>query len=291
MARSLDLVAGWPVDQAAAIVCAGDRRLDSTGPIDARFRLASISKPMAAWAMLIAVEEGIVDLDAPYAPADSTRTLRHLLAHAAGFGFESAEPIVKAERKRIYSNTGIEVAARLIESASGMAFADYLRDAVFLPLGMHGSELDGSPAHQVWSTADDVARFAAEVVAPTLLSAPTAADAISPQYPTLGGIVPGVGRFETSPWGLGFEIRGDKQPHWTGARNSRDTYGHFGGSGTMMWTDPGATVDGVPLTLIALTDRRYDEWADSALGVWPELGDAVIEEFADPGRQSVGVLR
>ncbi len=291
MARSLDLVAGWPVDRVAAVVCAGSRRLDAVGPTDAPFRLASISKPMAAWAMLVAVEEGIVALDDPYDPADPTRTLRHLLAHAAGYGFDSAEPIVRAERKRIYSNTGIEVAARLVESASGMPFADYLRDAVFAPLGMERTRLDGSPAHQVWSTADDVARFAAEVVSPALLSAPTAADAISPQYPTLGGIVPGVGRFETSPWGLGFEIRGDKQPHWTGARNSRATYGHFGGSGTLMWTDPGATVDGVPLTLIALTDRRFDEWADTALRVWPEVADAVIEEFADPARQPVGVLR
>ena len=49
----------------------------------------------------------------------------------------------------------------------------------------------------------------------------------------------------------------------------------------MMWTDPGSTVDGVPLTLIALTDRRFDEWAETALLVWPELSDAVLSEFAD----------
>jgi len=280
MARALDLVASWPVPHAAAVVCAGERRLDQIGEVDRVFRLASISKPMAAWAVLVAVEEGIVELDTPYDPADPSRTLRHLLAHAAGYGFDSAAPIVGPERKRIYSNTGIEIAASLVEQAADMPFAEYLAAAVFEPLGMNSSELVGSPAHQVMSTATDVARFAAEVVSPTLLAPSTAADAIRPHYPTLGGIVPGVGRFEASPWGLGFEIRGQKQPHWTGARNSPGTFGHFGGSGTMMWTDPAALVDGTPLTLIALTDRPFDDWASEALKVWPELSDAVLDEFA-----------
>lgn len=279
MARALDLVASWPVPHAAAIVCSGAHRLDQTGDVDRVFRLASISKPMAAWAILVAVEEGIVELDTPHDPSDPSRTLRHLLAHAAGYGFDSAAPIVAPERKRIYSNTGIKVAAALVEQAADMPFADYLAAAVFEPLGMASSELVGSPAHQVMSTADDVARFAAEVVSPTLLDPSTAADAIRPHYPTLGGIVPGVGRFDASPWGLGFEIRGQKQPHWTGARNSPGTFGHFGGSGTMMWTDPAASVDGTPLTLIALTDRPFDEWASEALQRWPELSDAVLAEF------------
>lgn len=283
MSRPLDALRSWPVPTATAVVCAGPTRLDSFGPTDQRFRLASISKPMTAWAILVAVEEGIVALDEPYDSADPARTLRHLLAHAAGYGFDSAAPIVAPERKRIYSNTGIEVAAQLVERAAEMTFADYLAAAVFEPLGMLASELRGSPAHGVWSTADDVARFAAEVVAPTLLSPGTAAEATRPHYPTLGGIVPGVGRFEASPWGLGFEIRGEKQPHWTGARNSPDTFGHFGGSGTMMWTDPRAVVDRAPLTLIALTDRPFDEWAADALRVWPELSDAVLAEFVGVG--------
>ncbi len=281
MARSLALVGDWPVEHVGAIVCAGSRRLDTVGQVDRRFRLASISKPIAAWAILVAVEEGIVALDEPYHEDDPTRTLRHLLAHAAGFGFESPAPIVAAERKRIYSNTGIELAAQLVERAADMPFAEYLDEAVFQPLGMATSHLDGSPAHQVWSTADDLARFTAEVVAPALITPDNAAAAVRPHYPDLGGIVPGVGRFETSPWGLGFEIRGTKQPHWTGAHNSGSTFGHFGGAGTMMWTDPAATVDGTPITLIALTDRRFDDWAETALRVWPELSDAVLSEFAD----------
>jgi CubicO group peptidase (beta-lactamase class C family) len=109
-------------------------------------------------------------------------------------------------------------------------------------------------------------------VTPTLLDGPTVADAIRPQYPSLSGIVPGVGRYDRCPWGLGFEIRGDKTPHWTGRHNAASAHGHFGGAGTMFWIDPQADV-----ALIALTDRDFDSWA---LEAWPTLSDAVIDEFA-----------
>ena len=41
----------------------------------------------------------------------------------------------------------------------------------------------------------------------------------------------------------------------------------------MMWVDP--TIDA---GLVALTDRRFDEWRDEALVQWPELSDAVVAE-------------
>jgi CubicO group peptidase (beta-lactamase class C family) len=83
-----------------------------------------------------------------------------------------------------------------------------------------------------------------------------------------------VGRYEQCPWGLGFEVRGTKQPHWTGTTNSPRTHGHFGGSGTMFWIDPDRD-----LALVALADRDFDQWATSALAAWPELSDAVIAEY------------
>ncbi len=178
-------------------------------------------------------------------------------------------------RKRIYSNTGIEVAADHVATAAEMPFEDYLRLGVFAPLGLHDTELRGSPAHGGWSSVADLAAFAAEVRSPTLVSAAMAVDAVRPHFGDLGGIVPGVGRFTTCPWGLGFEVRGDKTPHWTGRTNSAATFGHFGGAGTMMWLDPAHDV-----SLIALTDRRFDQWAAEALVLWPELSDATLAEFA-----------
>jgi len=240
----------------------------SRGDRTASFRLASISKMMTAWAVLIAVEEGITSLDAPVAPA----TVRHLLAHASGFGFDGDKPLMAPGRKRIYSNTGIETVARHVADRSGMPFADYLREAVFVPLGMSGSELRGSPAYNVFSTLDDTAAFVAELMRPRLVSPETAREATTVQFAELGGVIPGLGSYSPNPWGLGIEIRGDKSPHWTGTRNSPSTFGHFGGSGTMAWVDPE-----LDLAVVALTNRDFDEWSADALRLWPEFSDAAID--------------
>ena len=270
--RALELVSTWPVPHAAAAVVSDDGEvLGRTGDRTHRVRLASLTKPLTAWATLVAVEEGIVTLTDPV--GQSGCTLRHLLAHAGGYPFEGAEPVVAPERRRIYSNTGIELAAAHVGRAASMPFADYLAEAVLTPLGMVTCALQGSPAHAAWATVDDVVRFLAEVQRPTLLDPATAAEAVRQQWPALAGIVPGVGRFDPCPWGLGFEIRGDKHPHWTGRTNGAATYGHFGGAGTMMWADPEARC-----ALVALTDRPFDDWSIEALRLWPELSDAVVAE-------------
>lgn len=276
LADQLTLVETWPVENVAAAVVIDGALMAARGPTARSFRLASIAKTITAWAALIAVEEGIIDLDTAVAPDVNPATLRHLLSHAGGYPFDGPDPIVSIERKRIYSNTGIEVAARAVSAAADMPFEEYLRFGVLEPLGMASTELRGSPAHAMWSNVDDLTKFMAEVMAPTLLSRDMAASAIRPHFPSLGGIVPGVGRFDTCPWGMGFEVRGDKSPHWTGSRNSAAAVGHFGGSGTVMWIDEVAVPDHT-IGLVALTDRPFDEWSTEALRLWPQLSDAVLE--------------
>jgi len=222
---------------------------------------------MTAWAVLVAVEEGVTGLDEAAGPA----TVRQLLAHASGFGFDGDKPLMAPGRRRIYSNTGIETVARHVADRAGMPFDEYLREAVFSPLGMNSSELRGSPAYSVFSTLADTCLFIAELMHPSLITAQTANEATTVQFPDLGGVVPGLGSFTPNPWGLGIEIRGDKSPHWTGTKNSPRTFGHFGGSGTMTWVDPN-----IDVALVALTDRAFDEWADDALRLWPEISDATI---------------
>jgi len=272
--QALHLVTSWPVDHVSAAVVLPDRT-ERIGDSERVHRLASLSKPMSAWAIMVGVEEGIVFLDAPMAPefAPPDATLRHLLAHAAGYPFDGAQPIAGVGRKRIYSNTGIEHAAGAVAAASGMPFADYLREAVFEPLAMSTAQLRGSPAHAVWSSADDAAAFVAEMLQPRLLAPETVTEITRPQFADLSGIVPDVGRFDPCPWGLGVEILGDKSPHWMGRANSPATFGHFGGAGTMMWADPTARVG-----VVALTDRPFDEWRDNALRSWQEFSDAVLAE-------------
>lgn len=277
---ALDLTTRWPVEHVSAAVLSAGTIVATIGDLDRVQRLASISKPMTAWATLVAVEEGIVELDQPVGQPGCT--VRHLLAHAGGYPFDGPDPIARPETTRMYSNTGIELVADAVERASAMAFADYLHEALFVPLDMNDTALRGSPAHGVHSNLADTCRFVAEVMRPSLIHVTSAADAERIHYPTLAGIVPGVGRYEQCPWGLGFEVRGTKTPHWTGTTNSPRTFGHFGGSGTMFWIDPDRD-----LALVALADRDFDQWASTALTVWPELSDAVIAEYGDEAGASV----
>ncbi len=241
-----------------------ERRGDATF----EYRLASLSKMITAWVTLVACEEGTVSLDDAVGPT----TLRHLLAHAGGYGFDGSTPIMGPGKKRIYSNTGIEMAAAHVARCADMEFATYMREAVFEPLNMKASALRGSPAFAVFSTLDDTCRFVAELMRPSLVSEATARDAVTVQFPDLSGVVPGLGSFRPCPWGLGIEIRGDKSPHWTGSHNSPRTFGHFGGSGTMAWVDPE-----IDVALVALTDRDFDSWAAEALVAWSTLSDIVID--------------
>ncbi len=269
--NSLRGVQHWPVDAAAvAVVDASGAATGSYGPQDRPFRLASVTKLLSTYAVLLAVEEGAVDWGQPAGPPGST--VRHLLAHASGLAFDSAQVSAIPGKKRIYSNTGFEVLADTVAAASGIRFPDYLAEGVLRPLGMATSRLEGSAAHGAVSTCADLTRFAAELQAPTLLAPQTLAEAIRVAYPSLDGLLPGFGMRRPNDWGLGFELRDHKSPHWTGSRNSPETFGHFGRSGTFLWVDPIAGA-----ACIALTDRDFDQWARDA---WPGFSDGVLAELA-----------
>lgn len=281
MSAALERTATWPVGAVAAAIVVvptdGEPEVHTAGDTARPFRLASIAKVLTAWATLVAVEEGSIALDTPVGQPGCT--LRHLLGHAGGYAFDGHAPVAPPGRRRIYSNTGIELAAAAVAEATDMPFATYLGEALFEPLGMRSSTLRGSPAHGVWSTADDLVRFSLEVIRPTLLSPATVATATSPVFAHLAGIVPGIGRFDPCPWGLGVEIHGSKHPHWMGTTNSPAAFGHFGGSGTMWWVDP-AALPATTVACLALTDRDFDEWAPTALVEWPLLSDTVLREAA-----------
>jgi CubicO group peptidase (beta-lactamase class C family) len=273
MSSPLDALDDWPVDTAAAAVIGPSGVLATYGPTAHEFRLASVTKPLAALALLVAVEEEAIGLDDPADPALLPgATLRHLLAHASGVAPERPLRSFGPGERRVYSNVGIELAAGLLESATDIAFDRYLDEAVLRPLRMTHTSLPGSAARDGVSTVADLALVAHELLAPTgLLSAPTLADLARVQYPGLRGVLPGYGPQDPNDWGLGFEIRAAKSPHWTGSANSPSTYGHFGQSGTMLWIDPAAQ-----LALVALADRDFAEWAMTG---WPALSDAVLAAY------------
>lgn len=275
---ALDLIADWPVEHAAAAIVTGAGDTTTCGDVDRVFRLASVTKLLSAYAGLLAVQEGIVELDDPAGPPDST--VRHLLAHASGLAFDEEVVQARPGTRRIYSNAGYAVFGRVVEAASGFGFGDYLAEAVLQPLGMGDSALHGPAGHGAVSSVGDLARFAGELLRPRLLENEILSAATTVQFPGLAGVLPGYGRQAPNDWGLGFEIRDGKHPHWTGADNSVGTFGHFGASGTFLWADPARD-----LALIVLTDRDFGDWCKP---LWPVLSDGVLEEFtgfaARPGQ-------
>lgn len=63
------MIENWPVPTAAAAVVRADGTVvGSHGPTAHRFPLASVTKPIAAYAALVAFEEGAVELDEPATP-------------------------------------------------------------------------------------------------------------------------------------------------------------------------------------------------------------------------------
>lgn len=267
---SLDLVATWPVETVAtAVVSESGDIVDARGDLTRVFPLASVSKPLTAFAALIAIEEGVFSLDDAAGPTGST--VRHLLAHTSGLDFSDDSVRAEPGTRRIYSNRGFEVLAETLAERADIPFSEYLSEAVLEPLGMTDTVLQGSPAAGIASSVADLARFAAELLRPRLIATETLVEATTTTFPGLAGVLPSFGNQKPNDWGLGFELRDGKTPHWTGSTSSPRTFGHFGQSGTFLWVDPDASA-----ACIALTDRPFGTWAAE---VWPPFTDAVLADL------------
>ena len=288
---ALRAVEGWPAEHVAVGLVSVGGPVAVVGDATREYRWASVTKPVTALACLVAAEEGTIDLDDPAGPPGST--FRHLLAHASGLppGLEAppakpsapgrnpgappaplrgASPIARPGERRIYSDHGFDVLGAALAEQAEMDFGEYLDAAVLQPLGL-GARFEGRPGSGLHGALDDLLAVGRELVAPTLISPETLAEATSVAFPGLTGVLPGFGRQEPNDWGLGFELRDRKSPHWTGFRNSERTFGHFGRSGTFLWVDPDAGV-----ALCCLTDLQFGDWAAEA---WPKLSDAVLSEL------------
>ena len=267
----------WPVRHGGAALQTAsgveERWVDGTDH-GAWWPVASVTKLLTTMAALAAVEAGHLDLDQK---VDSEgATVRHLLAHASGLpqadGSGRRRP---PGQRRIYSNAGFRLLGEVVADSVGTAFETWLRASVLDPLGMRSTRLaerngiESDPAAGAVATLGDLvllARCLLDRGAP-LIGAELFAEATRVQYPGLAGLVPGVGRFDPCDWGLGFELRDDKRPHWMGERRSPAAFGHFGASGCFVWVDPEAE-----LAVAAVTDRPFDDgrWA---MATWPAWSD------------------
>ncbi|WP_157245086.1 serine hydrolase domain-containing protein [Nonomuraea typhae] len=138
---------------------------------ETRIPVASMTKPFTATAVLALVERGLVDLDAPvvaYLPgfrvadpaATAAVTVRHLLTHLSGWlgdepglvggrgegalaeqvaAFATLPQILPPGTAFSYSNTGLDVAGRLVEVVSGRGYEAFVEEEILAPLGMTDS--------------------------------------------------------------------------------------------------------------------------------------------------------
>src|SRR5699024_37643 len=216
--------------------------LSLDGDVEHVFAWKSVTKPLAALAALVAIDQGKVSLDEPAGPEGAT--VRHLLAHASGPPFDEG-PTQSPQQRRVYSNLVIE------------------------PLELTTTSMTGSPAHSASGSTLDVLALGLELLTPTLISADLAESARTVQFPGLPGVLPGFGKQTHNDWGLGYEIRSDKSPHWTAPEANPATFGHSGQSGSFLWVDPDAR-----LTAAFLGERSFRSDVHGEL--WPRLNSEVL---------------
>ena len=278
----------------------GDRPVDG----ETLFALASLTKPLVAVAVAVAVEEGLVELDAEVAHGYA---LRHLLSHASGVSDDDDRPQFPPGTRRAYSNRAYRLVAEHLERASAIPFADYLSAGVLVPLGgeiayglpvelagraatvyqpgtSEGRELFNSDEFReaprassgAFATAAGYGRLLSCLLASGatpagfLLAGETVDELLACQFGALPGIVAGVGEWPDLCWGLGFDVRGRREPHWSGGGLSPTAASHFGASGTLAWLDRERGVG-----LVALANRStYSGWW---IERWPELTAAILE--------------
>ena len=257
----------WPAPAPAAAVLRGPVEAVSSGP-DQPYAWASVTKLLTSLVVLDCSWRGELALDEPAGPPGTT--VRHLLAHASGLSLDTDRVLAPPGRRRIYSNRGFELLGELVVTRSGVGFSALLEERVLAPLGMRATTCDGSPAHGARGPVADLARLARELLAPRFLPPERLVAARRVAFPGLTGVLPGFGRQEPNDWGLGFEVRGTKDPHWTSPLNSPDTFGHFGQAGAFLWVDPVADV-----AVVAGTDTPFGPWAATA---WPRLSTRVLRE-------------
>ena len=184
--EALRQIEDWGAEHVAAAAVAPGRVLGRHGDDGHVFRWASVTKPVTALAVLVAAEEGTVDLDEPAGPPGST--VRHLLAHASGLPFDGNAPIARPGERRIYSNTGFEVLAEHLAERAEIAFEAYLSQAVLEPLGT-SAELRGSAAAGLWGSLEDLIR-SQESFWSRVIARETLAEATTVAFPGLTGSCP-----------------------------------------------------------------------------------------------------
>lgn len=246
-----------------------EQTLAVQGDPQAVLPLASVTKPLTAWGALVAVDRGLVDLDEPAGPAGAT--VLNLLDHTSGLPMEGEEPLRPVGERRIYSNAGFDALAAHIADAAGMDFADWMLREVTLPLGMDRTDVTGRPSAGALASIEDLLIFGREVLRPTLIPATLRDLALTVSHPGLRGIVPGYGSYADNQWGLGFELKGVKSPHWLADTFPPETAGHFGALGSFLFIDRSRDIAAAFLSGVPFGEEHKR--------IWPALTQEIAARY------------
>ncbi|MBO9336784.1 MAG: beta-lactamase family protein, partial [Roseiflexus sp.] len=139
------------------------------------------------------------------------------------------------------------------------------------------------PAGSVIATARDVARFfqmilddgsverdpACSSTRRQVIAPATARLMITNHAAGLRGGIEGFMTWDECAWGLGFDLRGNKRPHFSGEYTSPHIFGHTRVSGVFAWADPA-----INLVCVMLANRTlFDAWHTSR---WSRFSTAVV---------------
>lgn len=234
---------------------------------DTVFDLASLTKPVTALAIMQLVDRERIDLDAAvgtylseFATGRYRRaTVRHLLLHTAGLPAANSlrqyrdgkivlaqvaalRPVHPVGRKRLYSDLSYILLGEIVERVSARPLDEYMRDAIFAPLGM--TETGFVPDAQLSARAATTEKRAGEWLR---------GQVHDPRAHALGGVAGHAGLFSTARDVTRFvrmllgggELDGKRalSRHNTAALIElafpaiQNGHGHTGFTGTSVWFD------------------------------------------------------
>ena len=172
--KTVGMTIGFMKDDFVWVKGYGFADLENKAPAHAEsaYRLASVTKPMTALAVLQLVEKGKINLDAEvqtYVPTFPKKpwpvTVRQVLGHLGGIShyknpanelhikehrstreaiaiFENFDLVAEPGTRYSYSSYGYNLLGAIVEAASGMSFGDYMRQNVWEPAGMTSTRMD-----------------------------------------------------------------------------------------------------------------------------------------------------
>ncbi len=227
--------------------------------------------------------------------------------------FPKSKLAVPIGSKVEYSNVGFGLLGLIIEAVSGLSFPAFMRECLFTPARMNdtyhsppehlhariahvmstpneGTEFERynskhaltltHPAGNVVQTAADVATFfqmfldGGKARGRTVIAPATAQLMTSNHTRGLRGGIEGFMTWDECAWGLGFDLRDHKHPHFAGEFTSSCTFGHTGVAGTFAWADPARD-----LVCVMLANRMlYNFWNQPR---WSRYSSAVVACVTD----------